>query len=164
MKNKILGILAIILGLIVIASPLAGLIAVDILAILTGFLILFIGIWLVIAGASVFSTSKAAGILNVILGIIAIYIGLDLFFNIYLFSFLVGFLLYIGGIFLIIAGLVTLIAKEMRYALWSGILSIVLGIIYILVGTFAFNPLFLGILIGVWLFINGIFLLVEPEK
>ncbi|MGC9516701.1 MAG: DUF308 domain-containing protein [Methanomicrobiales archaeon] len=50
MSNKLFGILAIILGLIVIAFPVAGVVAASIL---TGFVILFIGIWLLLAGINV---------------------------------------------------------------------------------------------------------------
>lgn len=159
--NKMYGILAIILGLIVIAFPIAGVVAASIL---TGFLILLIGIWLLLACANVWSVSKAAAILNLIVGILALYIGVDLLLNIYLFSFLAGFLLYLAGIFLIIAGIVSLFAREKKYALWGGVLGIILGILYIILGTYAFNPIYLGFLIGIWLIINGIFLFLEPEE
>ncbi|AXV38123.1 MAG: DUF308 domain-containing protein [Methanobacteriaceae archaeon] len=161
MNNKLFGILAIILGLIVIAFPIAGVVAASIL---TGFIILLIGIWLLLAGINVWSDSKAAAALNLIVGIIALVIGVDLLLNILLFSFLAGFLLYLAGIFLIISGIVSLFARERKYALWGGVISIILGILYIILGTYAFDPLYLGILIGLWLVINGIFLFVEPEE
>ena len=47
-----------------------------------------------------------------------------------------------------------------KYA-WAGVLGIVLGIIYIILGAFAFNPVNLGILIGLWLIITGIFKMFE---
>ncbi|MDI6644828.1 MAG: DUF308 domain-containing protein [Methanobacteriaceae archaeon] len=159
--NKMYGILAIILGLIVMVFPIAGVVAASIL---TGFLILLIGIWLLLAGVNTWGVSKAAAVLNLIVSILALYIGVDLLLNIYLFSFLAGFLLYIAGIFLIIAGIISLFARERKYALWGGVLGIILGILYIILGTYAFDPIYLGLLIGIWLIINGIFLFLEPEE
>lgn len=159
--NKLYGIFAIILGLIVMVFPIAGVVAASIL---TGFLILLLGIWLLLAGVNTWGVSKAAAVLNLIVGILALYIGVDLLLNIYLFSFLAGFLLYLAGIFLIIAGIVSLFARERKYALWGGFLGIILGILYIILGTYAFDPIYLGLLIGIWLVINGIFLFLEPEE
>ncbi|MGC9516700.1 MAG: DUF308 domain-containing protein [Methanomicrobiales archaeon] len=102
--------------------------------------------------------------MNIIVGILALIIGVDLLLNIFLFSFLAGFLLYLAGLFLIIAGIISLLAKDRKNAVWSGVIGIILGILYIILGTYAFDPLYLGILIGIWLVINGIFLLVEPEE
>jgi len=48
-----------------------------------------------------------------------------------------------------------------RKMAWAGILGIVLGIIYLILGVFAFSPVNLGFLIGIWLVITGIFKLVE---
>jgi uncharacterized membrane protein HdeD (DUF308 family) len=66
-----------------------------------------------------------------------------------------------AGIFLIIAGLISLVDGMHRKMAWAGILGIVLGIIYLILGVFAFSPVNLGFLIGIWLVITGIFKLVE---
>ncbi|MCC7551847.1 MAG: DUF308 domain-containing protein [Methanobacterium sp.] len=159
MKNVIVGILAIILGLIVLAFPLAGLVAASVL---TGFVILMIAIWLLIVGGSQLETSKTAGILNLVLGIIVLIIGIGLIFSPALFAFLTGFLLYLAGIFMIIAGVIALASRnEFKNATWAGVLGIILGILYIILGTFAFDPIYLGILIGIWLVISGILALFE---
>jgi len=159
MKNVIVGILAIILGLIVLAFPLAGLVAASVL---TGFVILMIAIWLLIVGGSQLETSKTAGILNLVLGIIVLIIGIGLIFSPALFAFLAGFLLYLAGIFMIIAGIIALASRnEFKNATWAGVLGIILGILYIILGTFAFDPIYLGVLIGIWLVISGILALFE---
>lgn len=159
MKNAVLGILAIILGLIVLAFPLAGLVAASVL---TGFVVLMIAIWLLIVGGSQMEVSKSAGIMNVILGIIVLIVGIGLIFSPALFAFLAGFLLYLAGIFLIIAGIIALASRnDFKNATWVGILGIILGILYIILGTLAFDPIYLGVLIGVWLIISGIFALIE---
>jgi len=159
MKNVVLGLLAIILGLIVLAFPLAGLVAASVL---TGFVVLMIAVWLLIVGGSQIEVSKTAGILNIILGIIVLIVGIGLIFNPAIFAFLAGFLLYLAGFFLIIAGIIALLSRsEFKNATWAGILGIILGIIYIILGTFAFDPLYLGVLIGIWLILSGILALFE---
>ena len=162
MRNMIMGLLAIILGLIVIAFPLAGVVAAGFIA---GFAIIILGIWFLIAGAAEIGVSRAVGILYVILGIIALIIGIGLFFNPIAFAFLAGFLLYLAGIILIIGGLISLLGgMEARYRVWGGVLGIVLGIIYIILGTLAFSPLYLGFIIGIWLLITGIFSFFMPAE
>ncbi|HHY00984.1 MAG TPA: DUF308 domain-containing protein [Methanothermobacter sp.] len=159
MKNPVLALLAIILGLLVMAFPLAGLVAAGVL---TGFVVLMIAIWLLIVGASQMDISKTAGILNVILGIIVLIVGIGLIFSPALFAFLTAFLLYIVGIFMIAAGIISLLSRSAyKNAIWAGILGIVLGLLYIILGTLAFDPVYLGILIGVWLIINGVLALFE---
>jgi uncharacterized membrane protein HdeD (DUF308 family) len=37
-----------------------------------------------------------------------------------------------------------------------------MGILYIIVGLYAFNPLYLALLIGLWLILSGIFLVFSP--
>lgn len=159
MKNVVLGLLAIILGILVLAFPLAGLVAASVL---TGFVVLMIAVWLLIVGGSQMEVSKTAGILNVILGIIVLIVGIGLIFSPALFAFLAGFLLYLAGFFLIIAGVIALLSRdEFKNATWAGVLGIVLGILYIILGTFAFDPLYLGILIGIWLILSGVLALFE---
>jgi uncharacterized membrane protein HdeD (DUF308 family) len=96
------------------------------------------------------------------LGIIVLIIGIGLIFSPALFAFLTGFLLSLAGIFMIIAGVFALASRnEFKNATWAGVLGIILGILYIILGTFAFDPIYLGILIGIWLVISGILALFE---
>ena len=158
MRNMFAGALAIILGLIVIAFPFLTAATVSIFA---GVVVLLIAIWLIIVGISELEVSRTTGALNVILGIIALIIAIGLIINPALLSFITGLTLAIAGIFLIIAGLIALIDGMHRKSAWGGILGIILGIIYLILGTFAFNPVNLGFLIGIWLIITGIFRFVE---
>ena len=58
---------------------------------------------------------------------------------------------------LIIVAVVSLINnRNSRYGFYTGILGIILGLLYIIVGTYLSNPIILGTFIGVWLVINGI--------
>jgi cobalamin synthase len=59
---------------------------------------------------------------------------------------------------MIIAGVIGLLGGlEAKYRVWGGVLGIILGIIYIILGTLAFDPIYLGFIIGIWLFLTGIF-------
>lgn len=158
MRNWVEGALAIILGLIVIAFPFLAAVTVSVFA---GFLVLLIAIWLFIVGISEFEISRTASILNLILGIIALVLGIGLIINPALFGIIAGLTLYFAGFFLIVAGIIALIDGVSRRYAWAGVLGIVLGVIYIILGTFAFNPVNLGFLIGIWLIITGIFKMFE---
>lgn len=160
MRNWVAGALAIILGLVVIAFPLLTTVTVSLFA---GLLVLMIAIWLFIVGISEFEISKTSSILNLILGIIALIFGIGLIINPAIFSFIAGLTLYLAGFFLIVTGIIALLDGMTRKYAWAGILGIILGIIYIILGAYAFNPVNLGILIGLWLIITGIFKMFEIE-
>ncbi|MGB9936404.1 MAG: DUF308 domain-containing protein [Methanobacterium sp.] len=160
MKNWVSGLLAIILGLIVIIFPL---LTADIVSIFAGFAVLMIAIWLFIVGILDIEINKTASVLNIILGVLALILGIGLLVNPLIFSFLVGVTLYLAGFFMIASGLVALMDGMKRKYAWAGVLGIILGIIYIILGIYAFNPVNLGILIGLWLIITGIFKIFEIE-
>ena len=103
MNNSIMGILAIILGIIVMAFPVVGVVAASFIA---GFAVIMLAIWFLIAGAYEMQDSRLIGLLYIILGIIALIIGFGLVFNPALFAFLTGFVLYLAGILMIIAGII----------------------------------------------------------
>jgi len=162
MRNAIMGILAIILGVLVIAFPLVGVVAASFI---TGFAVIMLAIWFLIAGVAEMYVDRVVGILTLILGIIALIIGFGLLLNPALFAFLTGIVLYLAGILMIIAGVIALLGgMEARYRVWGGVLGIVLGIIYIILGTLAFNPLYLGFIIGIWLLLTGIFSFFAPNQ
>lgn len=159
-NNMLLGILAIILGLAVIAFPLISVFLVtDIVAI--G--IIFIGVWLLTQSIVSWESSKALSIFALIVGILGIVVGIGLFGKILAFSILVGLVIYIGGFFLIISGIVGLVSGAGNSGRAGGLLGIILGILYIIIGLYAFNPLYLALLIGIWLIITGLFMVFTPE-
>ncbi|CDG64488.1 MAG: hypothetical protein PWQ15_1908 [Methanobacterium sp.] len=159
-KNVALGIVAIILGLIVIAFPLVSVYTFSILA---GLGVFVLGIWFLVQGFSGWNISKGTSVLNLILGILAIIVGIGLVGSIAELSFLVSFILYLAGFFLIMSGLITLFAGEGGPAKGVGILGILMGIIYIILGLYALDPLYLAIIIGIWLIISGIFEIFKPS-
>ncbi len=153
-------IILIILGLIVLAFPVLGLVPA---AILTGFLVLFLGLGLLLGGIIEMGESAGLGILEIILGIIALILGIGFIFDPALFAFVAGLIVYLVGIFLIIVGLIGIISKSGN-SRWSGVIALIIGILYIVLGKLvATNPVVLGILIGLWLLIVGIMMLFQRD-
>lgn len=153
-KQTTLSIIAIILGIITIAFPMLGVIAAaDIL----GLSVLLLAIFLLANGVSEVEYNTTRGLINTILGIIMLIISLGLIFNPSIFAFLTALTIYLAGIFLIIIGLIIIVGnRDNKYGFWMGILGILLGVIYIIIGTYINNPLILGSLIGIWLLATGV--------
>ena len=149
----------IIFGLIVLAFPLLGLISASALS---GFVVLALGIGLLIAGIGEMDESKTIGILDLVLGFLALILGFGFTFNPAVFSWVVGFFVWIAGLFLIITGIVAVATKKGDNR-WIGVAAIVLGLLYLVVGLFISNPVVLGVLIGLWLLINGVMLLLQKN-
>ena len=149
----------IILGLIVLAFPLLGLIP---LSLITGFLVLILGIGLLIGGIVQIGESTGLGILLIILGIIALILGIGFIFNPGLFRWVVGFIVWIVGLFLILAGIIGILS-EAGGSRWNGVIAVIIGAVYVIVGTWIKDPVILGALIGLWLLISGIIMLFMKE-
>ena len=156
MQTKTSGLILIILGLIIIAFPILGILP---FSLLLGISLLFLGIGLLIAGIIEIRASSSMGIVELILGIIAVVLGVGIIINPGLFSFLVALLIYIAGIFLIVMGIMAFFARIRNK--WVSIVPIILGLIYIFIGSIVANPFYLGALIGLWLLITGIVLLFQ---
>ena len=158
-KQTTISIIALILGIIIIAFPMLGVItAADIL----GLSVLLLAIFLLANGVSEVEYNTTRGLINTILGIIMLIISLGLIFNPSIFAFLTALTIYLAGIFLIIIGLIIIVGnRDNKYGFWMGILGIVLGVIYIILGTYINNPLILGSLIGIWLLVTGILNLLD---
>lgn len=161
-ENLLLVILAIILGILVLIFPLFSVFTASILA---GLTILILSIWLLIQSFALWQNNKGISIGYLILGILGIIVGVGLFGNIIAFSFLVSFWFYIGGFFLIFSAIISFFAKEGTAGKGSGIIGLILGILYIVLASYAWNPYYLAILIGTWLIIDGIVLFfINPSK
>ena len=158
-KQTTISIIAIILGILIIAFPmLGGIAASDIL----GLSVLLLAIFLLANGVSEVEYNTTRGLINTILGILMLIISLGLIFNPSIFAFLTALTIYLAGIFLIIIGLIIIVGnRDNKYGFWMGILGIVLGVIYIILGTYINNPLILGSLIGIWLLVTGILNLLD---
>jgi uncharacterized membrane protein HdeD (DUF308 family) len=151
--NNLIGIMAIILGLIVIAFPLVSVLT---LSILTGLGIIVLGIWFFAQSYHAWSKNLAVGIADLLLGIFAILFGIVFVGNVPAFEFLTFLALYIVGLFLIIAGLMALFSGKDLKARGIGILGIIFGLLYLIIGFYVANPLFLAVIIGAFLILAGI--------
>lgn len=149
----------IVLGLIIITFPILGVIP---FSVLTGLALLFLGVGLLAAGIVSMGENKAMGIVELTLGVLAIILGLGFIFNPNYFSVVAAVFVFIAGLFLIISGIVALITRT-GGSIWAGVIALILGLIYLIVAVFVANPLYLGILIGLWLLITGILMLVQKE-
>jgi len=147
-----IALILIILGLIVIAFPLLGLIPI---AVLSGFLVLMLGFGLILTGIfKMGENDPPVGILMLILGIIALILGIGLSFNPALFTWIVGFIVWIMGLLLIIEGIARILSRTKDIC---GVKNIIIGILILLVGLFlATYKWLLGVLIGLWLLTTGL--------
>lgn len=159
MKNKFVSLLAIILGIIIIAFPMIGVIGTSSLI---GLSVLLISIYLLVVGVAIIDYNKSRAIIDLILGIILLFLSLGLIFNPNLFAFLAEISLYLAGIVLIIVGVVALVNnRHARFGFYIGISGIILGLVYIIIGTYVADPIILGTLIGLWLVITGVLKIID---
>lgn len=159
MKTKFISILAIIFGLIIIIFPVMGLIQTSALI---GLSLLLISIYLLVVGVAIIDYNKSGSILDLILGVVLLMLSICLIFNVAIIGVLAQITLYLAGIALIVVGLVSLVNnRQSRYGFYIGIAGIVLGLLYIIIGTYVADPIILGTLIGLWLIISGILKLMD---
>ena len=159
MKSKFISLLAIILGLMIIIFPILGVIGV---ADLIGLSILLISIYLLVVGVSIIDYNKSGAVLDLTLGLILLFLSICLIFDFEILGALAQITLYLAGIMLIVVGVVSLINnRQSRYGFYIGIAGVVLGLLYIVIGTYITNPIILGTLIGLWLVISGVLKLMD---
>ena len=159
MKTKFISLLAIILGLMIIIFPILGVIGV---ADLIGLSILLISIYLLVVGVSIIDYNKSGAVLDLTLGLILLFLSICLIFDFEILGALAQITLYLAGIMLIVVGVVSLINnRQSRYGFYIGIAGVILGLLYIVIGTYITNPIILGTLIGLWLVISGVLKLMD---
>ena len=113
-------------------------------------------------GISIIDYNKYGAITDLVLGVVLLLISIGLIFNPAIFSFLAEISLYLAGIILIIAGVVSLVNnRSSKYGFYIGIAGIILGVCYIVVGSYVADPIILGTLIGIWLILSGIMRLLK---
>ncbi|MEG3224387.1 MAG: hypothetical protein BME94_02405 [Methanobacteriales archaeon Met13] len=159
MQKNTMAIVLIILSIIVLAFPYLG---VATGAVLSGIAVLFLGLGLIVAGYVDMKVSKALAIIEIVLGIIAFILGIGFIINPQLFAFVLGFLIYLAGLFLIIIGIAGIITKTGGNR-WNGTIPIIIGLIYLLLGNLVKTPETFGILIGLWLLITGVILFLQKD-
>lgn len=159
MKTKFISLLAILLGMVIIIFPVLGVIGVSSLI---GLSVLLVSIYLLVLGVSIIDYNTSGAIIDLILGLLLLFLSIGLIFNPALLGFLTEISLYFAGIMLIIVGLASLINnRSSRYGFYIGISGVILGVLYIIIGTYLANPVILGSLIGIWLVISGVLKLMD---
>ena len=161
-RNAFVGILAIILGLIVIIFPLVSDYTLSIIA---GIGIIFLGFWLLYQSYKAWGKNLAAGIAALIVAFFAIALGIVFIGNVSALSFITFLAIYIVGLFLIITGITSLFSDSGAKAKGIGALGVIFGILFMIMGVYVGNPLFLAIILGAFLIIAGIAeIFVLPEE
>ena len=152
--NRIAGLISIILGLIFIVFPMfsSGLVS-----IIVGLSLLFFGISSAFMGWGMRRDYNAFSTGFLIIGIIAIIFGFLFVFYIDALSFLIGLQFYIVGFIMIIFGIAGLLSKMTNISTFTSILVLIIGIIAIALAVFALSePIYIAILIGIVLIIEGV--------
>lgn len=152
-SNGLRGVLTIIFGLMLLAFPWFGLWT---LAAVLGFILILVGLGLLALGAFTYRASKAGGVALLVLGILGLAAGVGLFGNVGAFAAIAGLGLYLSGFILIASGLVYVIWPRTRLARPVGFIGILLGIAYLILGSYAMEPQGLSVIMGIWLIIAGV--------
>lgn len=154
MKKELMSVIPIIFGLMIIIFPILGYVQNNGII---GLSILLMSIYLLLCGVSQADYDRYISIINIVLGLILLIISFSFLFNQNIMGSLTGLSPYIGGIFLIMIGLIQILSnRNNQYGFYNGILSIVLGLIYIIIVTYIANTLILGIIFGIWLIGSGV--------
>ena len=128
---------------------------------IAGIGIIFIGIWILIK--SLKNDSLAAGVAGLIVAVFAIMMGIVFIGDIKAFEFFTFIALYVVGFFIALAGITSLISGEGLKGKATGALGIIIGILFVIIGTYAANPLVLAAMIGAFLVIAGIIEIIAPQ-
>jgi uncharacterized membrane protein HdeD (DUF308 family) len=153
-RNVLIGVLAIILGILVLAFPLMGVFTASII---DGTFCLLISLWIIIHSIEGWKINKTNSLVFLVLGIIGFIIGLLILGNINLYSFFFGITFYLAGLILLIAGLMFIFLGEDRNTKLIGALGTIAGLISIILGYYSMNPYFVALIIGFFLIIYGIY-------
>ena len=157
-NQKAAGIFFLILGLIFILFPMFS---IGLVSIIVGLSLVFFGISAAFMGYTL-KDNKVVAIAIILIGIISIILGLLFMFYINAISFLVAFQFYIVGFIMILFGITGLISRASKISNFTSILVLLMGIVAIALAVFAGNnPLYLAIIIGVVLIIEGVAYLLD---
>lgn len=159
--KRILGIIFIILGLLFIIYPFYSASAVSFIA---GISLIAFGIAAIIDGFSLLSVMAYMTIIKVLLGICSIILGVLFLYNIDALSFIVGFQFYLIAFILILVGIIGIFSRPGALAKIGSIITLILGILTVFLAAFSIEqPLFVAVLVGVSLLVEGIMLLFVPS-
>lgn len=152
-SDKLLSIIAIIIGLIFIIFPMFS---ANLISILIGASVFIFGVIMAYTGVISKDISPAFSTVAAVFGVVMIILGLAFIFGTNAISFLVGLQFYIVGFMLIIASIMGLLGGAAINKTGS-IISLVLGILVLFIAIFAANnPVLITIIIGIVLIAYGV--------
>ena len=152
-SRKILWIIFIILGLVFVIYPMYSTKTVSLLA---GFCLIVFGFAEIINGFYVWNIMKYVSVLKILLGCIAVLLGLMFFYYFEALAFFVAFKFYIIAFIMIFVGILGLVYESMVSKVAS-ILMFIMGVIAVFLAVYSIaEPLYATILIGICLILDGI--------
>lgn len=156
-KFNLIGVLALIIGIIIMFSPTVGLTAIGILS---GVILAVMGIWMVFNLLNEVKTSQSVALVWGIFALVSLVLGVSMIFQLVTIEYLGAFYLYITGILIIIAGVLMLSASPgSNIKKYLAIVLLLLGFLYLVIPALNLNPLYIAIIIGLALIIYGLIVL-----
>lgn len=157
-NKKALGIIFIILGLIFVIWPIySG----EVVSLVLGLCLIAFGFVSFVDGFSAWSIVTHVSAVKIIVGIIAILIGLVFLYNINAIPILVGLEFYIIALIMIIIGILGLVSESTMSKVGS-ILIFIMGIIAIFLALYSIaQPIYTTVLVGICIIIDGICFIAE---
>lgn len=128
--------------------------------VIIGLSLILFGIFEIIMGSSLYNKMQNTSIIMIILGIISIILGMLFIFYINNLALIADFEFYIVGFIMIIFGITSLISVFHPFSKLTSVLILIIGIIIMALGVVAANqPIFIAILLGICLILEGISLI-----
>ena len=159
-NGQTFGVLLILIGLIFIIFPIFSL---SLVSIFIGIGLFLSSLGLLISGLSLSRETSSLGLVNIIIGIIGAILGIVFMFNVGAYSTIVALEFFIVGFILIFLA-ITGYFGSLRIINGTGaIVTGVFGIIIILLGLVARNPVYLSAMIGILLLLYGVKYFLDGE-
>lgn len=150
-EDTLRGIIAIIVGIFVIAILFTKNFTVYESI---GIGIVFLGIWMLILSYDIKNFSKLEGVLFIILFLASIITGIFIYFNIIFFKLPLTIWINLTGILILISGIVAITGNE-AIEKATGIIGIILGIIFLILVYYNYNQIYMAFILGIWLIVIG---------
>ena len=155
-REKIAGLIYILLGILLIVTPMFSS---ELLSVCIGLSLVCFG-FVAISRGIVFSSefTNSFSILYILIGIISLIFGILFIFSINALTFLTALQFYIVAIIMMVYGLVGLFGGKNKF---YSIIILILGILTFFLAAFlASQPILIAVLVGVALMVEGVFALI----
>ncbi|MDO5851236.1 MAG: DUF308 domain-containing protein [Methanobacteriaceae archaeon] len=151
--KDIIGIIALVIGIIILLTPMIGLIT---MSLMSNIILLVLGCLFVFIGYKESKINNEYGILILILGILGLILGFYFIFNLSFLNILGIWIYILVGLFLVVNGCIYFIVKNNNlYSRKLTLISIILGILFIIIGILNLDPLYLGVILGIGIIFYG---------